>query len=83
MDVGLQGSRNPFSDYPSYKAIAHKSLEERVAIMRDHGFRTRLLAEEKSADVDAIARALESFEMIFPLGKIPNYEPRADELESG
>jgi N-acyl-D-aspartate/D-glutamate deacylase len=40
----LQGSRNSFSDYPSYKAITHKTLAERAAVMRTPEFRTRLLS---------------------------------------
>ncbi|HEY0419502.1 MAG TPA: amidohydrolase family protein, partial [Acetobacteraceae bacterium] len=33
--LGLLGSQNPFSGTPSYKAIAHLTLPERVTAMRD------------------------------------------------
>ena len=42
---GLQASRTPFSMCRSYKAIQHKSVAERLAIMRDPAFRAKLLAE--------------------------------------
>ncbi len=77
--MGLQGSRNPFSDYPSYRAIADKPLVERLAIMRDPAFRARLLDERKIDTNDPIARRLESFDMIFPLGNPPNYSPSRED----
>ncbi len=77
--MGLQGSRNPFSHHPSYQAIAHRSLAERVAIMRDPAFRARLLGENKIDNGDPIARRLESFDMAFPLGNPLNYAPRRED----
>ncbi|PKQ03965.1 MAG: amidohydrolase, partial [Alphaproteobacteria bacterium HGW-Alphaproteobacteria-11] len=44
--LGLQGSVHPFLTRPSYRAIADKPLDERVAIMRDPAFRAKLLAED-------------------------------------
>src|SRR5258707_482315 len=40
-----QASRIPFSMCRAYKAIQHKSVAERLAIMRDPAFRAKLLAE--------------------------------------
>ena len=42
---GLQASRTPFSMCPSYKAIASKSVAERLTIMCDPTFRAQLLKE--------------------------------------
>jgi N-acyl-D-aspartate/D-glutamate deacylase len=79
--MGLQGTRNPFSNFPSYSAIAHKSFAERLAIMREPSFRAKVLGESRVDSGDPIARRLESLDMIFPLGNPPNYKPtRADSL---
>src|ERR1019366_6742020 len=37
---------NPFTLCPSYMAIAHLPLAEKMARLRDPGFRAKLLAEE-------------------------------------
>jgi N-acyl-D-aspartate/D-glutamate deacylase len=74
--LGLLGSRNPFSLHPSYRAIAHLSLAERVAIMRDPEFRRRLLAEPQDPRPgDILPRRLQAFARMFPLGNPPDYEP--------
>jgi N-acyl-D-aspartate/D-glutamate deacylase len=73
--LGLDASYNPFSAYPSYQAIAHLPLAERVARMRQPEVRTAILAdkpEEKGMVFFAAARA---FEKIYALGNPPNYEP--------
>ncbi|MCA9606063.1 MAG: amidohydrolase family protein, partial [Myxococcales bacterium] len=77
---------HPFMGFPSYKAISHLPLAERVAQMRDPAFRARVLGEtsEKVAgDGSAIPpladMLLAQIEMIamrmFVLGEDPNYEP--------
>ena len=73
--LGLQGSLNPFSDYPSYQRIAHLGFDERLAIMRTPEFRARVLAEAPSDETSPIAARLRSFEHMFPLGNPPDYEP--------
>lgn len=73
--LGLQGSLNPFSDYPSYREIAGKSLDQRLAIMRTTAFRERLLSETPSDDTSPMALRLRAFDCIFPLGSPMNYEP--------
>jgi N-acyl-D-aspartate/D-glutamate deacylase len=75
---GLQASRNPFSAHPSYRAIADKPLAERLAIMRDPGFRARLLSEGDHPKVVAFTRHMAAFERMFPLGDPPDYEPRRE-----
>lgn len=42
---GLNCTFHPLMGHPSYIAIADKNLSERVAIMRDPSFKTRLLSE--------------------------------------
>jgi N-acyl-D-aspartate/D-glutamate deacylase len=43
--LGLEATFHPFIGFPSYKAISHLSLEERVQRMRDPEFRAKLLTE--------------------------------------
>ncbi|WIM14148.1 amidohydrolase family protein [Enhydrobacter sp.] len=72
---GLQASRIPFSMCRSYKAIAHKSVAERLAIMRDPAFRARLLEESHEPLRSEMAARLVDYDRMFPLGDPPEYEP--------
>lgn len=71
---GLQSSLNPFSAHPSFRAIAHKSLAEKVTALRDPSFRARLLSETPEGNA-MLVRRLRDFTRIFPLGQAPDYEP--------
>ncbi|RYY97534.1 MAG: D-aminoacylase [Comamonadaceae bacterium] len=70
MLLGLQGSLNAFSGSKAYRAIGDKSLEERVALMRDPEFKTRLLEE-----LGRGTRKRLELGLLFPFGNPPNYEP--------
>ncbi len=84
--LGLEATFHPFMGFPSYKAIAHLPLAERVAHMRDPAFRARLLGE-KSEPVagdgspipplaDQLLARLEMVSLrLFRLGERPDYEP--------
>jgi N-acyl-D-aspartate/D-glutamate deacylase len=72
---GLQASRIPFSMCASYKAIAKKSVAERVAIMRDPSFRAKLLEESHEPLRSDMAARLTDYDRMFPLGDPPDYEP--------
>lgn len=72
---GLQASRIPFSMCAAYKEIQHKSVEERLAIMRDPSFRARVLQESNEPLRSEMAARLTDFDRMFPLGDPPNYEP--------
>jgi N-acyl-D-aspartate/D-glutamate deacylase len=71
--LGFELSQNPFFARPSYRQIAGLPFAERLAILRQPDFRARLLAEE-TAD-PAMARRLNTWESLFPLGDPPQYEP--------
>ncbi|WP_439814179.1 N-acyl-D-amino-acid deacylase family protein [Zavarzinia sp. CC-PAN008] len=73
--LGLQASLNPFTMHPSWAQVADKSLEEKVAALRDPAFRAQLLSETMAKGHVALAKRLSHFEMIFPLGTPPDYEP--------
>src|SRR6187455_102179 len=79
---GLQGSRIPFSMCASYKAIAKKSVAERLAIMRDPAFRAKLLEEAHEPLRSDMAARLVDYDRMFPLGDPPDYEP-AEETSLG
>ncbi len=79
--LGLQGSRNPFTFCPSYKAIAQRSLAERVAAMREPALRAALLAELQDAThkpTDPLVPRLVAFDRIYAFGDPPDYEPPAE-----
>lgn len=84
--VGLEATFHPFMGYPSYKAIAHLPLAERVARLRDPEVKKRMLAEktEKVAGdgtpipplVDIFLANIDMVAMrLYPLGETPDYEP--------
>jgi N-acyl-D-aspartate/D-glutamate deacylase len=75
---GLQASRTPFSMCPSYKAIANKTVMERLAIMRDPSFRATLLKESEAPLKSEMAARLTDYDRMFPLGDPPDYEPAQD-----
>lgn len=88
--IGLEATFHPFIGHPSYKKIAHLPLAERVAAMRDPGFRTQLLSERSepvagdgSPIPPLVDRLLGAIDMIagriFRLGDNPNYEPTVQE----
>ena len=62
--LGLQGTENPFCQNASYLPIAHKPLDERVALLRDPALRARLLAEPRPSrrEYAHMFRMDESFE---------------------
>ncbi len=84
--LGLEATFHPFVGFPSYKAIAHLPLAERVRHMRDPEFRTRILGEKSDkiagdgSPVPPLAdRLIAMIDMVsmrmFPLGETPSYEP--------
>ncbi|MDP7039495.1 MAG: amidohydrolase family protein, partial [Myxococcota bacterium] len=83
--VGLSCTFHPFMGFPSYKSIADKSLEERVAIMRAPDFKVKMLTEksesvsgEGSSVPPLVDIFLQNLEMVsaklFRLGEQPDYE---------
>jgi N-acyl-D-aspartate/D-glutamate deacylase len=83
--LGLEATFHPFIGFPSYKAVAHLPLAERVAHLRSPEVKARLLAEtsEKVAGdgssippmVDELLANLDFVSMsLFRLGERPDYE---------
>ncbi len=88
--LGLEATFHPFIGFPSYKAIAHLSLEERVAQMRDPAFKARILTEKSDKVAgdgspipplaDTLLARIDLVAMrMFRLGEDPRYEPTIDD----
>src|SRR4029079_3716319 len=88
--LGLEATFHPFMGFPSYKAIAHLPLAERVARMRNPELRARMLAETSdkvAGDGTAIPPLADFFLAnlnkialrIYPMTESPSYEPTLQE----
>jgi len=84
--LGLEATFHPFMGFPSYKAIAHLPLAERVARMRSPELRARMLAEtsDKVAGDGTPIPPLADFFLanlnlvamrLFRMRATPSYEP--------
>ena len=77
--LGLQGSAHPFINRPAFQEIIDKPLAEKVAAMRDPGFRARLIADTPMKGHPFINSLAGQHDRMFELGNPPNYEPEAHE----
>jgi N-acyl-D-aspartate/D-glutamate deacylase len=77
--AGLELSLNPFLYSPSYKKIAHLSLEKRLAAMRDPQLRAKILEEFPPEPFDFPSRRVRDLDNAFLLSDPPNYEPGPEE----
>ncbi len=71
--LGLELSRNPFQTHPSYRAIAHLPLAERVARLRQPEVRAAILSESATATDDPLFFK-PNYAKMFLLGDPPDYE---------
>ena len=71
--LGLELSRNPLQTHPSYQAIAHLPLAERVARMRDPQLRAAILSEQARATDDPLFFK-PNYDKMYLLGDPPDYE---------
>jgi N-acyl-D-amino-acid deacylase len=76
--LGLDLSFHPFRFNPSYLAIAHLPLAERVQAMRDPELRAKILAERpQHANMIYCYLAGQDAEL-FCMDEIPDYEPQSE-----
>ena len=73
--LGLQGSRNVFTECPSYRAIHELPLPERVARLRDPALKQTLLRELREYASSPLGQRLVEFTNIFEIGNPPTYDP--------
>jgi N-acyl-D-aspartate/D-glutamate deacylase len=71
--LGLELSRNPFQTHPSYQAIAHLPLAERVKRMRQPEVRAAILGEHATSTDDPLFFR-PNYDKIYLLGNPPDYE---------
>lgn len=73
--LNFEGTAHPFQFHPTYRAMAHLPLRERVARLRDSEVRRQLLSETPRFEVPIAAFIMTAFHKMFPLGNPPDYEP--------
>src|SRR6267154_5824353 len=71
--LGLELSRNPFQTHPSYKAIAHLPLRERLARLHQPEVCKAILSETATATDDPLFFR-PNYDKMFLLGDPPDYE---------
>ncbi len=71
--LGLELSRNPFQTHPSYKAIAHLPLKERLGRLRQSEVRAAILNETPSSTDDPLFFR-PNYDKMYLLGDPPDYE---------
>jgi N-acyl-D-aspartate/D-glutamate deacylase len=71
--LGLELSRNPFQTHPSYKAIAHLPLAERLQRLRQPEVRAAILNESATA-IDDPLFFRPNYDKMYLLGDPPDYE---------
>jgi N-acyl-D-aspartate/D-glutamate deacylase len=76
---GLELTLNPFSQQPTYQAIAHLPLAERVARLADPQVRAALLAEAEAGSPGFAAQATRNWGNMYLMGEVPDYEPRPNQ----
>ncbi len=76
--LGHELSRNPFNAHPSYIAIAHLPLDERVRLMRQPEVRAKILGEQPIPMDDPLF-AKPNYEKVYLLGNPPDYEQPRDQ----
>ncbi len=77
---GLDLSLNPFSLHPTYQAIAHLPLTERVARMRDPAIRAAILSEKANGGHPNTVVLLSAIDNVALLGNPPDYEPTPEKF---
>jgi N-acyl-D-aspartate/D-glutamate deacylase len=71
--LGLELSRNPFQTHPSYQAIAHLPLKERLARLHQPEVRAAILQESATATDDPLFFR-PNYDKMYQLGDPPEYE---------
>src|SRR6201991_369823 len=71
--LGLELSRNPFQTHPSYRAIAHLPLAERLSRMRQAEVRAAILSETATTTDDPLFFR-PNYDKMYLLGDPPDYE---------
>jgi N-acyl-D-aspartate/D-glutamate deacylase len=77
--LGLECTLHPFLTNPVYREIADRPLTDRAAMLREPGFRARLLEHEAGEAGEATdklgGRVISRFDLLFEMDDEPDYEP--------
>jgi N-acyl-D-aspartate/D-glutamate deacylase len=76
--LGLELILNPFSNCPSYAAVAGLPFKQRLAALRATDLRERLIAEQPGS-ISGMRAGSWHFENLFPMSDPPCYEPKPEE----
>jgi N-acyl-D-aspartate/D-glutamate deacylase len=76
---GFELTLNPFSQQPTYQALAHLPLAERAARLADPQVRAALLAEAEAGTPGFAASAARNWGNMYLMGEVPDYEPRPNQ----
>lgn len=69
---------HPFCLCPSFRAIANLPMADKLVRLRDPAFTAQLLAEEPVDIGQPFHRMGRSFDRLYPVGAMQDYEPTAD-----
>ncbi|NKB34369.1 MAG: amidohydrolase family protein [Pseudomonadales bacterium] len=77
---GLELTNNPFSAHPSYQAIDHLPLEEKLEQLKSIEFKEQLLGEEPQVDTNPfMLQVHKRYQDMYVLADEPDYEPSPSE----
>ena len=69
---------HPFCLCPSFRAIAHLPMADKLARLRDPAFKAKLLAEEPVDIGQPFHMIGRNFDRMYPVGAVQDHEPSAD-----
>ena len=69
---------HPFCLCPSFRAIAHLGMTDKLSRLRDPAFRAKLLAEEPVDIGQPFHLIGRNFDRMYPVGEVQDHEPSAD-----
>lgn len=78
MMLGFQVSYHPFSFTPTFKALAHLTPVERLQALRSPEVRAKIVTETPEPSDFLGETLIRQWQLMYPLGENPNYEPAAD-----
>ncbi|MCR9183947.1 MAG: amidohydrolase family protein [Halieaceae bacterium] len=80
--MGFEASFNPFSYTPTFKSLLALAPEERRAALRDPAVRAHIIEETPEPSDFPGEMLLRSWDLMYPLGEQPDYEPDATQRVS-
>ena len=80
--LGLQLTLHPFRGCPSYDAVDHLPLPDRVAAMRQPELRARILAEYAGPLDPQYPAFMREIHLFYPMGAQPDYAPAENQRMS-